>query len=246
MALQIKLPVFEGPLDFLLYLLDKDKISIYDIPIVSITEQYMAYLEELQTKDLNVMSEFLLMAATLLDIKAKMLLPTEEEEEEEDPREALVQQLLEYKMYKSASKDLRAKMAQAQKALFKPPSIPQEVLEYEQPVEVEKLLSGVSLSQLEAVFQSILRKKEERIDPVRSRFGRIEREEVSLEDTIAYVEDYVASRGQANFQMLLETGSSRMEVIVTFLAILELMKMGKIIIFQESISEDILLQWKEV
>ena len=102
MALSVKLNVFEGPLDLLLHLIDKKKIDIYDIPIVEITDQYMEYLHSMEKEDLGIMSEFLVMAATLLDIKCKMLLPKEvnEEGEEEDPRAELVQKLLEYKMYK--------------------------------------------------------------------------------------------------------------------------------------------------
>ena len=102
MDLNVKLQVFEGPLDLLLHLLDKNKVNIYDIPIVEITSQYMEYINEMRRRDLNIMSEFMVMAATLIDIKSRMLLPSnpDSEEEEEDPREELVQQLLEYKMYK--------------------------------------------------------------------------------------------------------------------------------------------------
>ena len=102
MELEFKLQVFEGPLDLLLHLLDKNKVSIYDIPIVEITNQYMEYIRQMQKQDLNIVSEFMVMAATLLDIKSKMLLPADptDEEEEEDPRAELVQQLLEYKLYK--------------------------------------------------------------------------------------------------------------------------------------------------
>ena len=106
MELTVKLQVFEGPLDLLLHLLEKNKVNIYDIPIVEITNQYMEYIAEMKRNDLNVMSEFLVMAATLIDIKSRMLLPKKEsekeEEEEEDPRAELVQQLLEYKMYSSS------------------------------------------------------------------------------------------------------------------------------------------------
>ena len=109
MALSVKLNVFEGPLDLLLHLIDKNKIDIYDIPIVEITDQYMEYLHSMEKEDLGIMSEFLVMAATLLDIKCKMLLPKEvnEEGEEEDPRAELVQKLLEYKMYKYAASELK-------------------------------------------------------------------------------------------------------------------------------------------
>ena len=102
MGIPVKLQVFEGPLDLLLHLIEKNKIDIYDIPIVEITNQYMEYIKAMQKEDLNIMSEFLVMAATLLDIKCRMLLPKEvtEEGEEEDPRQELVEQLLQYKMYK--------------------------------------------------------------------------------------------------------------------------------------------------
>ena len=102
MGIPVKLEVFEGPLDLLLHLIEKNKVDIYDIPIVEITNQYMEYIRQMQREDLNVMSEFLVMAATLLDIKCKMLLPKEvkEDGEEEDPRQELVEQLLQYKMYK--------------------------------------------------------------------------------------------------------------------------------------------------
>ena len=116
MAISVKLNVFEGPLDLLLHLIDKNKIDIYDIPIVEITDQYMEYLHSMEKEDLGVMSEFLVMAATLLDIKCKMLLPKEinEEGEEEDPRAELVQKLLEYKMYKYMSYELRDRLGDAQ------------------------------------------------------------------------------------------------------------------------------------
>ena len=109
MGIPVKLQVFEGPLDLLLHLIEKNKIDIYDIPIVEITNQYMEYIKAMQKEDLNIMSEFLVMAATLLDIKCRMLLPKEvnEEGEEEDPRQELVEQLLEYKMYKFMSYELK-------------------------------------------------------------------------------------------------------------------------------------------
>ena len=109
MGIPVKLEVFEGPLDLLLHLIEKNKVDIYDIPIVEITNQYMEYIRGMQHEDLNVMSEFLVMAATLLDIKCRMLLPKEvtEEGEEEDPRQELVEQLLQYKMYKYMAFELK-------------------------------------------------------------------------------------------------------------------------------------------
>ena len=142
MELTVKLQVFEGPLDLLLHLLEKNKVNIYDIPIVEITNQYMEYIAEMKRNDLNVMSEFLVMAATLIDIKSRMLLPKKEseEEEEEDPRAELVQQLLEYKMYKCMAYELRDRQMDAEQVFFKEPTIPPEVVEYEEPVDLAELV----------------------------------------------------------------------------------------------------------
>ena len=117
MALSVKLEVFEGPLDLLLHLIEKNKIDIYDIPIVVITEQYLDYIKNMETEDMNIMSEFLVMAATLIDIKCKMLPPKEvnEEGEEEDPRAELVEKLLEYKMYKYMSYELKDRQVEGER-----------------------------------------------------------------------------------------------------------------------------------
>ena len=245
MELTVKLQVFEGPLDLLLHLLEKNKVNIYDIPIVEITNQYMEYIAEMRRQDLNVMSEVLVMAATLLDIKSKMLLPAKEsEDEEEDPRAELVQQLLEYKMYKCMAYELRDRQIDAEKVWFKAPTIPPEVLAYEEPVDVNELMSGVTLARLNDIFQSIIKKQADKIDPVRSKFGRIEKEEVSLSDKMTYVEEYSLHHGHFSFRSLLEAQSGKMEVVVTFLAILELMKMGKIVVSQEYTFDDIKIESK--
>lgn len=245
MDLTVKLQVFEGPLDLLLHLLEKNKVNIYDIPIVEITNQYMEYISEMKRQDLNVVSEFLVMAATLLDIKSRMLLPKEEtEEEEEDPRAELVQKLLEYKMYKCMSYELKDRQVDAVKVLFKMPTIPEEVKQYEEPVDLQELLSDVTLKKLNAIFKSILKKQEDKVDPIRSRFGKIEKEEVSLEERMVYLEQYAIAHRRFSFRELLEAQSSKMEIIVTFLSILELMKIGKIYISQENLFDDILVESK--
>ena len=185
MDLTVKLQAFEGPLDLLLHLLDKNKVNIYDIPIVEITNQYMEYIREMQRQDLNVMSEFMVMAATLLDIKAKMLLPapeTEDDEEVEDPRAQLVQQLLEYKMYKYISTELKDRQMDASRVLFKVPTIPSEVAAYEEPVDLDELVADLTLDKLNQIFQSMMKKQVDKIDPIRSKFGKIQKEEISLED----------------------------------------------------------------
>lgn len=241
MELKVKLEAFEGPLDLLLHLLDKNKVNIYDIPIVEITNQYLEYIKEMQRQDLNVMSEFLVMAATLIAIKSKMLLPKDEneEEEEEDPRAELVQQLLEYKMYKCMSYELKDRQIDAEKTLYKGSTMPSEVLAYEEPIDMEALMGDLTLNKLNNIFQSVIRRKENKIDKVRAGFGKIEKEEVSMPEKMAYLEEYATSHKRFSFRMLLEAQSSRMEVIVMFLVILELMKMGKITISQENLFEDI-------
>ena len=243
MGIPVKLQVFEGPLDLLLHLIDKNKIDIYDIPIVEITRQYMEYIREMERTDLNIMSEFLLMAATLLDIKSKMLIPKEvnEEGEEEDPRQELVEQLLQYKLYKYMSYELRDREMDSDRVLFKEAAIPQEVQEYTEPVNLDELLGDLNLRRLNQIFQEVMRKKADKMDPVRSKFGTIEKEEVTLSDKMSYVEEYAMLNGYFSFRQLLARQRSKMHVIVTFLAVLELMKVGKIQITQEKTFAEIMI-----
>ena len=192
MSIPIKLEAFEGPLDLLLHLIDKNKINIYDIPIVVITEQYLEYIRQMETKNLEIMSEFLVMAATLINIKSKMLLPVEDtqDEEEADPRQELVNRLLEYKMYKYISVELKDRELDAARILFKAPTIPDEIAEYKEEINVEELLSDLTLSRLHQIFQSIVKKQADKIDPIRSKFGRIEKEEINLSAKLIQIQEY--------------------------------------------------------
>ena len=227
----------------MLHLIDVNKFNIFDIPIVEITEQYLEFVRNMETKDLNVMSEFLVMAATLLEIKAKMLLPIEVDEdgEEIDPREELVQKLLEYKMYKYMSYELKDRMQDAAKAMYKDPTIPEEVEGYIEPVDLEKLIGDLTLKKLNDIFQSVMNRQNDKVDPIRSKFGKIETEEVSLEDKLDFVENYAKEHGTFSFKSMLEGQKSKMQLVVTFLAILELMKVGKIVIKQEAAFGDIII-----
>ena len=225
MGIPVKLQVFEGPLDLLLHLIEKNKIDIYDIPIVEITNQYMEYIKAMQKEDLNIMSEFLVMAATLLDIKCRMLLPKEvnEEGEEEDPRQELVEQLLEYKMYKFMSYELKDRELDGDRIMYKTASIPDEVKGYVPPVDLDKLLGDLTLVQLNRIFKEVMKRQESKVDPVRSKFGKIEKEEVTLPDKLDYVTEYARS---------------------TFLAILQLMKEGVIFIEQDQPFDEIMITSK--
>lgn len=243
MEIAYKLNVFEGPLDLLLHLIEKNKVDIYDIPIVTITEQYLAYVSEIQEQDMDVMSEFLVMAGTLLQIKSKMLLPREEteEEEEEDPRAELVRRLLEYKMYKYAALELKDMELDASHNLYKKPTIPKEVEEYREEVDPAELVDGLTLSKLNDIFRSIMRKQVDKIDPIRSKFGTIEKEEINIEDRMVQIREEVRGLKGINFRTLLETQPTRMNIIITFMSILELMKVGAITIRQEETFGEIVI-----
>lgn len=247
MSISVKLEAFDGPLDLLLHLIEKNKIDIFDIPIVEITNQYMEIIAQMQTKDMDVMSDFLLMAATLLRIKSKMLLPAEkaEEGEEEDPRAELVERLLEYKTYKYASYELKDLQMDASKQLFKKPSIPEEIANYKEDIDISELLGDLTLARLQSIFHAVMKKQIDKIDPIRSKFGKIEKEKISLGDRMQYISEYAREHKKFNFRMLLEEQTSKTMVIVSFLGILELMKEGMLKIVQENIFDDIWITYQE-
>ena len=165
-----------------------------------------------------------------------------EEGEEEDPRAELVQQLLEYKMYKYMSNELRDRMNQAARTFYKKESIPEEVLAFKQPVDTDGLLDGLTLDRLHEIYKSILRRQEDKIDPIRSKFGKIEKEDISLPEKLEYVQNYAREHKKFSFRSLLEKQPGKSQIIVTFLAILELMKAGVIRICQEHIFDDIQIE----
>ena len=246
MSLNVKLQVFEGPLDLLLHLIEKNKVDIYDIPIAMITDQYLDYIRMMDHEDLNVTSEFLVMAATLLDIKSKMLLPKEvnEEGEEEDPRAELVQKLIEYKMYKYMSFELKDMQVDARRTWFKAPTLPPEIADYKEPIDYEKLVGDLNLVKLNGIFKSVMKRQIDKVDPVRSSFGKIEKDEVNLEEKTEYVENYLRFHKSFSFRDLLDKQKSKMDVVVTFLIILEMIKIGKIMIAQEELFDDIMITSK--
>jgi len=246
MSLNIKLEAFEGPLDLLLHLIDKNKINIYDIPIADITEQYIYYINHMEIKDLDIISEFLVMAATLLNIKSKMLLPKEEsddEGEEEDPRHELVMRLLEYKMFKYISEELKDKQLDAGRSFYRKPAIPEEIADYKEEVDVSDLLSNITLSKLHNIFQSLMKRQNDKIDPIRSKFGKIEKESVDLTKTIYEIQKYGLAHKTFSFRSLLAQKHTKMELIVTFLGILELIKIGRLRIEQENLFDDINIRY---
>lgn len=245
--LEVELKAYDGPLDLLLGLIEKNKINIFDIPIVEITDQYLEYVRTLEEEDLDVMSEFMVMASELIAIKCRMLLPKEETEEEEegDPREELVRRLLEYKMYKYMSSELRDRMGDALKHCFKEETIPDEVKKYRPDIDPADVIGDATLEQLHAIFDMVLRRQVDKIDPVRSKFGTIEKEEVSLPDTLEQVAVFAKKRRQFSFRDLLLAKHTKTQVVVTFLAVLSLIGYGFIRVSQAGPSDDILIEQSE-
>ncbi|MCQ2421560.1 MAG: segregation/condensation protein A [Lachnospiraceae bacterium] len=242
MDLSFKLEAFEGPLDLLLQLIDKNKVNIYDIPIAMITDQYMQVLEELKQYPIDNMSEFLVMAATLLRIKSQMLLPVEVEETEEntDPRAELVERLLEYKMYKYASYELKDRQIDAAKHLYRKEQLPKEVVNFKEEVSAEQVIEegNVTLLKLNTIFNEVMKRQDNRIDPIRSKFGKIEKEEINFKEKILDIQRFGLSHRKFSFRKLLEKAMDKVELIVTFLGILELIHMGRVCIHQKKLFDD--------
>ena len=230
MDLQFKVEAFTGPLDLLLHLIEKNKVNIYDIPIVMITEQYLDYVAKMGDDDMDTMSEFLVMAATLLRIKAQMLLPKEVKEEEEvvDPRAEPVERLIEYKKYKYAALELKDMEIDAYKTLYRKQELPKEVVEYMPTVDAAEVISNtdIDLARLNDIFNEVMKRMSDKVDPVRSKFGKIEKEKISVEDKILDVRARLKGLSGIHFRSLLKAQASKLELVVTFLAILELMKSG--------------------
>lgn len=245
MSITVKIKVFEGPLDLLLHLIDKNKLNIYDIPIAEVTDQYLDYMRQMEANRMDIMSEFIEMAAILINIKSKMLLPEEKDDEDAsvDPRQELVDRLLEYRKFKIMAEQLKNLKGDAGKVFFKDPTIPDEIVAFLPVADPEKLLSEIDFTKLYNVFKSIMKKKTEKIDPIRSKFGEIKKEEFTVQDKIESIKEMANKYESFSFKDLLEKQEGKVSVIVTFLAILELMKMGLIKIIQEVLFDDIIIRF---
>jgi segregation and condensation protein A len=221
----VKLNDFEGPLDLLLFFIKRDELDIYDIPISSITREFLDYMHFLQQFDLEIAGEFLVMAAELMQIKVKMLLPPEQGEEEElDPRTNLVQRLVEYKRYKEMSLQMKSREEEQMKIHYRGyHSADEHVVEEE---TGEDMIRDVTFFDLIASFKFAM-------DRMPKKFiHEIEKINVTVEEQIAYIEDFFSRRSEATFYDLVKDFTERIRVIVTFLALLEVIRAKKIIIRQ--------------
>ena len=233
MTYKLKLEMFEGPLDLLLYLIKKDEINIYDIPIADVTAQYLEYIEMMKMLNLDIVGEFLVMAATLIHIKSKMLLPpdpSEEEPPEEDPREELVRRLLEYKKFKEAADNLKEKESIRQD-LF--PRIVDAEKTNELKEEAKEVCYEVSLFDLINALTSTLRRLPEETA------YEIVSEEYTVDQKIHMILHRLMDRERIVLSELLADSKSKMEVIVTFLSVLELIRLKEILVVQQHLFDEI-------
>lgn len=227
----VRLDAFEGPMDLLMHLIEKNKIDIYDIPMVTLTEQYMDYLARFKEFNIEVASEFLVMAATLLLIKSRMMLPKppkEEAEEEEDPRRELVERILEYRRFKEVSSTLDA-MAEEQKLVVA--RLPLALPVHRLPPE------NLSVAQLLEAFRTVLAVREELTIPQ----AIVAHEEFSVEEQMAAVLSLLSRNGgQLSFSETFQAGT-RSELITTFLALLELIRRKAVLVRQAGLFAEIMI-----
>ncbi len=224
----IKLDIFEGPLDLLLYLIKKNEIDIYNIPVALITEQYLQYLKMIKSLNLDLAGEYLVMASTLIHIKSKMLLPEPaepEEEEEEDPRAELVRQLLEYQAFKEAAANLGERPILERDVFTRAPFLPEET---EKAAAAEDELIEVSIFELIEAFHRIV----SRID--KKELMEIDLEKMSLTDIINEIMERLSTEKNLTFDELLGGKKARWRIIYTFLALLELVKLRMVKAYQTS------------
>jgi segregation and condensation protein A len=234
MQYNVKIEAFEGPLDLLLHLINRLEIDIYDIPVAKITEQYLVYIHAMKELQLDVASEYLVMAATLLAIKSKMLLPKHEEEldddfefeQDDDPRNELVERLIEYKKFKEAAIDLKSLEEERGLMYTKPPS---DLTEYAKEIKNENTDLDISLYDMLGAFQKLLRRKKLQ----RPMSTKIARQEISIEKRMAEIVSFLKESGTRISFNDLFPDSDREHIVVTFLAILELIKRKEIDIEQE-------------
>lgn len=221
---QVRIENFEGPLDLLLHLIKKNEINIYDIPVAMIAQQYLEYLEAMEELNLNVAGDFLVMAATLLQIKSKMLLPVDEtvddEEEGPDPREELVRRLLEYKAFKEAARQLDDQEKVWRETFWRERAPSVEEVEEDLPLE------NVSLFDLVDALKEVLERNPS------SRLIEIVPDNLTVRERMNLILETLEGKDSVSFAALFEGSGHRMMVVVTFLALLELMRLRVVRVFQ--------------
>jgi segregation and condensation protein A len=243
MSINIKIDAFEGPMDLLLHLIKKAEVDIYDIPISEITEQYIGYLKKMEELDLNIASEFLVMAATLLEIKSQMLLPKKKTVDDEisadmDPRQELVEKLIEYKKYKEFAEKLKY-IETDNFVYFKPPEIIEDI------ENVEIMFKNITLDNLMHAFKKIVNTYENKFNK-RSAIPRdIDFDEYRIEDKMSDIQRLLQKNRSVSFNYFFEGAENKLEIIVIFLAMLELIKLKYISVIQYNNFGDIVIEGQD-
>jgi segregation and condensation protein A len=243
-SVNIKLEVFEGPIELLYNLIDKNKIDIYDIPIANITDQYIDYIKNFTSDNMESMSEFIVMAATLIEIKSKMLLPKPKEVKinEKDPREELIIKLVEYKKLKKTIESFKESQLMAEKFITKKPE--EEVIKkffINSDINVDEILHGVSIQNLSKAFKDVLYRKELKVDVIHHSFNEVKKEKFTIEDKIKYINNMLSINSNISFSQVFNNVIYKDEKITMFLALLQMLKNNDIIVIQESMFNEIFI-----
>lgn len=243
MSYKVKLDIFEGPFDLLVYLIETARMSIYDIQISEITDQYMNYLQRMQLLDINVATEFMVLAAALIEIKSKMLIPRMkkdgEEVLEEDPRTELVQRILEYKRFKTAAELLEQQEEYNQRIFEKPK---EDLTQFTK--EAEEYLY-LDLKQFVKTFHLFLKKKT--LEDMQKKYRRVERQKITVESKIKHIKGifHVKAKRRLSFKELLAPQSNRSDVVITFISVLEMMRQKSMVAKQNTNFGEIILSLKD-
>jgi len=234
---QINLDTFEGPLDLLLYFIKRDELNIYDIPIAKITREYLEYLNMMHTLDLQIAGEFVEMASTLMSIKAKMLLPrfseASENDDIEDPRNELVQRLLEYQQYKEMGKEMKNLEEENISYFHRNPNLTY----IDRNIDAKEILHKISLFDILTAFKNVLDKIPDESIP-----HEVQLEDVNIDDQTKYLYTFFIKKSKVNFSTVVKTIKNRVVLIVTFVAILEMIRTQQIRIYQTDLFEDFIIE----
>lgn len=230
----VKLDSFSGPLDLLYHLIEKNEIDIYDIPIAELTDQYIEFISREENKNMDGMSEFVVMAASLIEIKSRMLLPKPQTEEpEEDPREELVQKLIEYKKFKNVTEVLAKRSEEAAHILFREPDIIIPELMKRDELPVEECLKGLTMDDLYRAFRDVMIRKEKKVDRVRGGFKSVRHDNFTVDEKIISLRSVLKVSPKIRFYEMFSKDTSREEILVTFLALLELIRRHNVSVEQD-------------
>lgn len=244
MELKVKLESFEGPMDLLLSLIEKNKIDIYDIPIALVTDQYMEYLSQMDSEKMENMSEFIVMASKLLKIKSRMLLPktTEDDEDEGDPRDELVARLIEYKLFKQLATGLDERQENAGTRYFGEGDgamlarVRQDV-----PICLDEILEGVTGALLDETFTALMRRAEVKPDKAKAVARAVYVETFKIDEKMEYIQNLLRINKNVAFKKMFRPNSTKTEIVVTFMAMLELIKNARVTAEQDEAFGEIMI-----